>query len=56
MKLCDIHDEHLEMELTSFVEEIQDWLNGEEINEDILMFMKMRLELLQHQISGESED
>ncbi|BDR21456.1 MULTISPECIES: hypothetical protein [unclassified Vibrio] len=53
MKLNEIQDEHLEMEIANFVEEMQGWLNGEEINEDILMFMKMRLELLMHQVDSE---
>lgn len=53
MKLNEIEDEHLEMEITNFVEEMQGWLSGEEINEDIVMFMKMRLELLMHQMSSE---
>ncbi len=51
MKLSEIKDEHLEMEITNFVEEMQGWLNGEDIDENILMFMKMRLELLMSQMS-----
>lgn len=52
MKLNEIKDEHLKMDVRLFVKEMQDWLRGKEVDEDTVTYMHMRLSILADQMRG----
>lgn len=54
MNINQLNDQFLNQELEQFVIIMQDWINGEDIHPDAVDFIRMRMELLQSQISRQS--
>lgn len=52
MNIDQLNDEFLKDELTSIIEVMLNWKNGKEIDADDVHFIRMRMELLQKQISS----
>ncbi|MBV7262335.1 hypothetical protein KCG43_10065 [Photobacterium sp. WH24] len=52
MNLKKINDPYFKDEISSFIKVMQGWKNGKDINPDEVMFIKMRMELLQKQLEN----
>lgn len=55
MNINQLNDQFLNQELEQFVIIMQDWINGKDIDPDAVDFIRMRMELLQSQISRQSD-
>ncbi|ELB2267492.1 hypothetical protein QNZ77_002142 [Vibrio parahaemolyticus] len=54
MNINQLDDQFLNQELEQFVIIMQGWINGKDIDPDTVDFIRMRMELLQSQISRQS--
>ena len=55
MNINQLDDQFLNQELEQFVIIMQEWINGKDIDPDAVDFIRMRMELLQSQISRQSD-
>ena len=54
MNINQLDDQFLNQELEQFVIIMQGWINAKDIDPDAVDFIRMRMELLQSQISRQS--